>query len=454
MLKKIKERSAYFLFLSFLVGLILGLNLTVVRSAEEPAHRYLDYFHQVYQTLRTEYVEEPDTKELFYGAIQGMITSLDDPFSRFLDDSAFDELKEVTTGQFVGVGIEVTVQDGEIVVITPIDDSPAMRAGVHSGDVIVKVDNIEIKGKNLQDIVKLIKGKPKSKVLLQVRREGFNDFIDFELERSPIKIKNVDFAMIDGTTIGYIKIKSFGSDTGKDVAAALKALQKNSADRYIVDLRYNPGGLLTAAVELSDLFLEKGKVIVSTRGRKGGEEENIYKADSIPVCTGELIVLVNKGSASASEIFAGAVRDNKRGKLLGEKTFGKGSVQKTFQLDDNIGVAITVARYYTPSGDMIHKKGIMPDYAVEQEKITPEDLASIKIINTKKLIEKYSDAKEYNDETKAAFREYLAKNDIKISGRVANSLLKDHLWAHKKRPVYDMEFDDQLVNAVTKLNKK
>ena len=454
MLKRIKERPAHFLFLSFLIGLIFGLNLTVVRSAEEPAHKYLDYFHQVYQTLRTEYVEEPDTKQLFFGAIRGMIASLDDSFSRFLDDSAFDELKEVTTGQFVGVGIEITIQDEEIVVISPIDDSPAMRAGIHSGDVIVKVDNVEAKGKNIQEIVKVIKGKPKSKVTLQIRREGFKEPIDFELERSPIKIKNVDFSMISGTSTGYVKIKSFGSETLNDVTTALKSLQKDGANKFIVDLRYNPGGLLTAAVELSDLFLEKGKVVVSTKGRNETEAERIFKSENAFFYAGELIVLVNKGSASASEIFAGAMRDNKRGKLVGEKTFGKGSVQKTFQLDDNVGVAITVAKYYTPSGDMIHKKGIVPDYIVEQEKITPEDIEAIKTISSKKLVEKYPIPKEYNEETKTAFKAYLLNNDIKISGRVADSLLKEHSWINKKRPVYDIEFDVQLARAIELLGNK
>ncbi|MDR3238343.1 MAG: S41 family peptidase [Spirochaetia bacterium] len=455
MFKKIKERPVHFLFLSFAVGLILGINMSFVSSAEEPAHKYLDYFHQVYQTLRGEYVEEVDTKKLFYGAIQGMIAALDDPFSRFLDEKAYDELKEVTTGRFVGVGIEITVQDGNIIVISPIDDSPAMKAGIISGDIITTVDGSEIKGKNLPDIVNMIKGKPKSKVALRVKREGFAEPIDFELERLPIKIRNVDYSMISGTDIGYLKIKNFDSKTAQDTSDAIKSLKKEGAAKYIVDLRYNPGGLLTSAVELSGLFIDKGKVIVSTRGRAGVENERVFTSENQPLSTDELIVLVNKGSASASEIFAGAIHDNKRGKLLGEKTFGKGSVQKTYQLDENIGIAVTIAKYYTPSGEMIHKKGIMPDYVIEQEKITPKDLEAIKNINTNKLMDKFAGtAKEYNDDAKKAFYEYLKNNNIDISQRTADSLLKERLLIYKKRPAYDLEFDRQLAGAVDILKKQ
>ena len=456
MLKRIRERPLHFLLLAFLVGLILGLNMTFVSSTEEPAHKYLDYFHQVYQTLRVEYVEKPDTKKLFYGAIEGMITSLDDPFSRFLDENALNDLTEITAGQFVGVGIEVTIQDEKIVVISPIEDSPAMKSGIQSGDVITMIDQTDTKGKNLSEIVKMIRGKPKSKVLLRIRRAGFAELLDFELERLPIKIKNVDSSMIASTNIGYLKIKNFDTKTAQDTADALKSLRKEGAVKYIIDLRHNPGGLLTSAIELSGLFLDKGKVIVLTRGRDGVENQRTFTSENAPVTTNELIVLVNKGSASASEIFAGAIRDNKRGKLLGEKTFGKGSVQKTYQLDDNIGVAITVARYFAPSGEMIHKKGITPDYLIEQEKLTPQDIEAIRNINRDKLTEKFvgsgKEYKEYNDETKKAFRAFLKDNKIEISSRAADSLLKERLSIYKKRPVYDLEFDNQLAGAVKMLN--
>jgi carboxyl-terminal processing protease len=455
MLSKIKERPLHFLFLSFIVGLVLGLNLTFMASAQEAAHKYLDYFHQVYQTLRTEYVEERDSKSLFYGAIQGMIASMDDPFSRFLDEKSYDELKEMTTGQFVGIGVEITIQDDEIVVISPIDDSPAMRAGVKAGDVIVQVDDMVVKGKKLAEIVNLIKGKPKSKVSLHVKREGFDGLLNFDMDRAPIKIKSVDYSMIAGNGIGYIKVKNFGSETANDVAAALKSMKKEGAKKFIVDLRYNPGGLLNAAVEMSGLFLEKGKVIVSTRGRQGKGNDRVYSVENNPLSiSDELVVLVNKGSASASEIFAGAIRDNRRGRLLGEKTFGKGSVQKTFQLDENVGVAITIAKYYTPSGEMIHRKGIMPDIVVEQDRMSKEDRDAMKVINRDKLVEKYGhNVKDYSEQTRQAFREYLNKTNAAVSDRLSDMLLKDNMYRHQKRPVYDLEFDDQLVSAIDLLKK-
>jgi carboxyl-terminal processing protease len=436
------------------VGLVLGLKPYNHGFGQEAAHKYLDYFHQVYQTLRTEYVEEQDSKSLFYGAIQGMIASLDDPFSRFLDEKSYDELKEMTTGPFVGIGVEITIQDDEIVVISPIDDSPAMRAGVKAGDVIVQVDDMVVKGKKLAEIVNLIKGKPKSKVSLHVKREGFDGLLNFDMDRAPIKIKSVDYSLIAGKGIGYIKVKNFGSETANDVAEALKSLKKEAAKKFIVDLRYNPGGLLNAAVEMSGLFLDKGKVIVSTRGRQGKGNDRVYTSENNPLSSDELVVLVNRGSASASEIFAGAIRDNKRGKLLGEKTFGKGSVQKTFQLDENVGVAITIAKYYTPSGEMIHKKGIMPDIVVEQDKMSKEDRDAMNVINRDKLVEKYGhNAKDYSDQNRQAFRDYLKKNNVAVSDRLSDMLLKDNIYRYQKRPVYDLEFDDQLVSAIDLLNK-
>ncbi len=448
MFRKIKERPFYFMLLTFLTGLLLGLNLSIVRSAEEPAHKYLDYFHQIYQIIRSEYVEEPDTKNLFYGAIRGMFGALDDPFSRFLDEKAYEELQEVTTGQFVGVGIEITIQDDEIVVISPIEDSPAMKAGIRSGDIITKIDDTDVAGKDLSGIVKRIKGKPKTRVVLSVKREGFDSNLEFDLERAPIKIKNVDYAMLENSGIGYLKIKNFGAETASDAEDAIRNLTERGAQKLIVDLRYNPGGLVSAATGLSDLFLEKGQVIVSTRGRNGSENQQVYTSENEPLAKQDLIVLVNRGSASASEIFAGAMRDNSRGKLLGEKTFGKGSVQKTYQLDDSIGAAVTIAKYYTPGGEMIHKKGIIPDYVVEQENVTNEDMAGLKTINETDVLKAFpASGKTYSEETKASFRQFLKDKGIVLSSRTADYILKEQIYMYKKKPVYDLEFDRQLSRA-------
>ncbi len=452
MFKKLKERNFHLLLTVFFLGLFLGVNASYLASAREPAHKYLDYFHRVYQILRNEYVEVPETKKLFYGAIRGMIGAMEDPFSRFLDEKALSQLKEMTTGKFVGVGIEITVRDGEVVVISPIDNSPAMKAGIQSGDIIKKVNDTPIHGKKLEEIVKLIKGLPKSKVTLYIEREGFDELMKFEIERAPIKIKSVESGIIPEGKIGYIKIKSFGSDTTADVRKAIESFNKKNIDRFIVDLRYNPGGLLTAAVSVSDLFLEKDQVIVSTRGREGVKNQRIFKAQNPVLAKGKLLVLVNGGSASASEIFAGAVRDNKRGKLLGTKTFGKGSVQKSFSLDENVGVAITIARYYTPSGEMIHRKGIKPDYRVKTMEISKEEKKAIaNIVRLKILDELVTKKTIYNDRTRKDFYQLLKAKKIKISDRTADLMLKNQINRYRKRPLYDLEFDNQLKTALTRM---
>ncbi|HOO73071.1 MAG TPA: S41 family peptidase [Spirochaetota bacterium] len=448
MLKKIRERNVHLFVFTFCLGLFLGVTFSYRVTATETAHKYLDYFHNVYQIIMSEYVRPTSNKDLFYGAIDGMIKSLDDPYSRFLDEKSYEELKEMTTGKFVGVGIEITMQDDEIIVITPIEDSPAMKSGISAGDIITRVDGKNIKGKKLSEIVKMIKGLPGTKVTLSVYREGADDTIDYELTREAIKLKSVEYDLIEGNNIGYMKIKNFGSDTTKDVVKAIKYFNSKKSDRAIIDLRYNPGGLLNAAVTIADLFLEKGKTIVSTKGRSDTRKEETFKSENDPLYTGDIILLVNKGSASASEILSGAIRDNKRGKLLGEKTFGKGSVQKSFNLDENLGVAITVAYYYTPSGELIHGKGIKPDIALASEKFSDTEQKILKKIENDKLIENFvTKGMQYNEDTKKKFYEYLKKNNVEISGRSADFLLKSGIYQFKKRPIYDMEFDIQLSKA-------
>ncbi len=455
MFKKLKERHAHLLILGFMTGLFIGINVSFLSSATEPAHKYLDYFHRVYQLILTEYVDEASPKEMFYGAIRGMINSLNDPFSRFLDEKSFEDLKEMTTGKFQGVGIEITIQDGQVVVVTPIEDSPAMKAGIISGDTITSIDGKPIKGMKLEKIVKLIRGLPKSSVKLQIKREGYDEPLDFELERAPVKITSVDYNIIKEKNIGYIKIKNFGSETTRDVIKALKFINNKGISKIVIDVRNNPGGLLNSSIEISELLIEKGKTIVSTRGKEGSGRVQVFKSQSEPLYRGALIVLVNNGSASASEILSGAIRDNGRGKLLGVKTFGKGSVQKSFNLDDDIGVAITVAKYYTPSGELIHKKGIKPDYEVPMDKLSENDMKNIKIVREKKLLDQFAKKDtEYTTETRASFSQYLAKNDVSLSSRTANYILKDWINRFKKKQLYDLEFDTQLNEAIKHISGK
>jgi carboxyl-terminal processing protease len=452
MFKKISKRKIHFIILAFLCGLFMGANFSFVATASEPAHKYLDYFHRVYQLVRTNYVDETDNKKIFYGAIKGMIKSLDDPFSRFLDKRSFDDLKEMTTGKYVGVGIVITIRDDEIVVISPIDDSPAREAGILAGDVITRVNKTALKGKKLSEVVKLIKGLPRTKVKVAIRRAGFDEEMEYEMERRPIKIKSVVSATIKDKNIGYIKIKSFGSDTTGDVSKSLKKFNREGIEKVIVDLRFNPGGLLQAAVGVSDLFLEKGKTIVSTKGKAGSGSKQLFKSLNNPVFKGKVLVLVNRGSASASEILSGAIRDNDRGRLLGVKTFGKGSVQKTYNLDENVGIALTIAKYYTPSGKMIHKKGIVPDFIVESTKMSKGDSAALKKINSDKLLSQFVTRNmSYNEGSRKKFTEFLKKKGIELTNKTADFILKSRINRFKKQSVYDLEFDNQLNSAIEKI---
>lgn len=453
MFGKLKERRFHLLVLAFLTGLFIGINVSFLSSATEPAHKYLDYFHRVYQLILTEYVDEASPKDMFYGAIRGMINSLNDPFSRFLDEKSFEELKEMTTGKFQGVGIEITIQDGQVIVVTPIDDSPAMKAGILSGDVITTIDGKAVKGMKLEKIVNLIRGLPKSTVKLQVRREGFDEPMNFELERAPVKITSVEYDVIKERNIGYLRLKNFGSETTRDVTRALKFFNAGGIKKIVVDVRNNPGGLLSSSIEISELLLERGKTIVSTRGKEGSGRVQVYKSQSEPIYRGALIMLVNNGSASASEILSGAIRDNGRGKLLGVKTFGKGSVQKSFNLDDDIGVAITVAKYYTPSGELIHKKGIKPDYEVPLEKLSESEMKNLKVVRDRKILEQFVRKDiEYTEETKASFRATLARDGVTLPDKTANYMLKDWIYRSRKKPLYDLEFDLQLNEAIRHLS--
>jgi carboxyl-terminal processing protease len=454
MSKKISERGIHLIIIAFVTGLFLGINFSFIASADSPAHKYLDYFHQTYQIISTEYVDKPDNKNLFYGAIRGMIDALGDPFTRFLNEDSSAELQEMASGKFVGIGVEIAVKDGEIVVVSPIENSPALRAGIETGDIITKVNSESIKDRNLDDIIKSIKGLPGTKVNITIMREGFKDEISYDIERAPIKIDSTEFAIVGGYDVGFLRIKTFSNDTTQDVKKALDHFNKNKIDKLIIDLRYNPGGLLTAAVEISDFFLEKDLTIVSTKGRADSGNEYFYKALSNPIYKGKIIILVNKGSASASEILSGALRDNNKAMLLGEKTFGKGSVQKTYNLDKDAGFALTIARYYTPSGALIHGKGIKPDYEVKAADFPESETEELKKISKDKLLNEFVSIKTvYNENTKIEFKKLLQSKNIKISDSTSDFILKREIGKYHKTQVYDLEFDNQITAAIDKLKK-
>src|SRR5438552_1237061 len=335
-------------------------------SAE--TYKQLNLFGEVFERVRAEYVDEVSDDTLVESAINGMLTSLD-PHSNYLNTKNFNDMKVQTRGEFGGLGIEVSMESGLVKVVSPIDDTPAARAGLKPGDLITHLDGDPVQGMTLPEAVEKMRGLIGSEIKLTIRREGKDPF-DVKLTRATIKIQSIR-SHLEGDTIGYIRITSFNEQTDVGLNNAMKNLKQQAGNKLagvVLDLRNNPGGLLDQAVAVSDAFLDKGE-IVSTRGRRS-EDAQRYNARPGDIASGlPLVVLINGGSASASEIVAGALQDHHRAILLGTKSFGKGSVQTIIPIPGHGAIRLTTARYYTPSGRSIQATGIVPDIMVEQAKI-------------------------------------------------------------------------------------
>lgn len=331
----------------------------------ENLYNQLELFADALSIIRNEYADEVDSKKLIYGAMQGMLGSLDD-YSQFMDPDEYNEIKIETKGEFGGIGVEISLKDGILTVITPMIGTPADLNGIKAGDKIVKIDGNITKNITLNDAVKQMRGKPGSIVTLTVWREGLSSILDIPIKRDIIKVHSIKKADIIEDNIGYIKLVEFQENTPRDLDDALKKLKAGGMDSLILDLRNNPGGLLDGAVDVAERFLSKDKVIVSIKSRTQAQNAAFRSSGRIAHTDFPLIVMVNEGSASASEIVAGAVKDNKRGIVIGMKTFGKASVQTVIPLKDGSAIKFTTAYYLTPSGKLIKDEGIMPDVAVER----------------------------------------------------------------------------------------
>ncbi|MBP1749204.1 MAG: carboxyl-terminal protease [Deltaproteobacteria bacterium] len=381
MSKKTKVFLSLFFVSVFLLGIMIGAQgkKTAQGGESKEIYEYLRTFSDVIDLVKRNYVEEVKDKDIVYAAIKGILESLD-PHSSFLPPDMYKEMQTDTKGEFGGIGIEITLKDGFPIVITPIEDTPAFKAGIKSGDHIVKIDGKNTKNMSLLDVVKLIRGPKGKAVTLTVAREGTQGLKEYTVQRETIMVKSVKFRMLSDE-YGYIRLAQFQEKTSKDLDNALKELQKANKEKplrgLVLDLRNDPGGLLEQAVEVSDKFLSEG-LIVSIEGRAGkrNPEENkmkFYAQKKGIKYAGPMVVLVNEGSASASEIVAGALQDYKRAVIVGTKSFGKGSVQTIFPLGDGSAVRLTTAKYYTPKGRSIQSEGIVPDITVENNFVKSRD---------------------------------------------------------------------------------
>ena len=355
-----KKKFQFFIFI-----LINIFFINISYSTEIDVYKKIDLFGEVLEKINEEYVEEINQSESMDSAINGLLQSLD-PYSAYMSPEIFNEMQTETSGEFGGLGIEVSMESGVVKVISPIDDTPASRAGIKAGDYIVKIEGIQVQGKTLSEAVDLMRGPVGSSIEITIRRKGVKKALTFDIVREIIEIQSVKTDLLENN-IGYIRLTSFNENSSEQIKKNIEKLEKNkNINSYILDLRNNPGGLLTQAIRISDFFLESGE-IVSTKSRKKSENRKWFAKKGDILNGKTLIVLINYGSASASEIVAGALKDHKRAIVLGENSYGKGSVQSIIPLKNDGAIRLTVAKYYLPSGKSISEVGVSPDIEVSEQ---------------------------------------------------------------------------------------
>ena len=395
------------------ISAVIGLSFPYVNFAIDQTYQQLKVIVDVMELIRENYVDEIDSQKLIYGAAAGMVRELDD-FSQFMEPDVYSRVKSDTEGEFGGIGIRVDQRDGWLTVVTPLPNTPAYRAEMYPGDKIIKIEGDSTKDMLIDDAIKKLRGAPGTKVNITISREPEDknaDWItrDIALVRELIKTENVKSRMLENK-IGYIKMIEFTGHVVEDFSKALESLKKQGAEGLIVDLRYNPGGLLSASVDISKLFLNNNRMIVFTKGRKPENYQEFRAGSQAPYADMPLVILVNRYSASASEIVAGAMQDNKRAVIIGERTYGKASVQSMIPLSDKSALRLTIARYYTPSGRSIHR-----DEKKGTGGITPDIEVKVSVDAEKKLIQQaeefYYPGKE-TKESKEQKKEALARDEV------------------------------------------
>ena len=354
----LKKKILFIIFISLFI-------FSKSNSENNELYKKIDLFGEVLEKINKEYVDEVDQSKTMDSAINGLLQSLD-PYSAYMSPESFSSMQTETSGEFGGLGIEVGMESGVVKVISPIDDTPASKAGIKAGDYIVKIDDIQVQGKSLSEAVEIMRGPVGSEIKLTVRRIGEKKAIIFKIVREVIQVQSVKTDLIE-ENIGYIRLTSFNENSGAQIKKKIKKFENNkNVKAYILDLRNNPGGLLSQAIKISDFFLNNGE-IVSTKSRKPSENRRWFAKNGDLTNGKTLIVLINYGSASASEIVAGALKDHKRAILLGESSYGKGSVQSIIPLKNNGAIRLTIAKYYLPSGKSISEVGVSPDIEVREK---------------------------------------------------------------------------------------
>lgn len=454
--RRIKERTIWILATSFLLAVLVLLAFSprvLAGNRETDAQGLLAMFENVFADIQKNYVDEVDPKKLINGALKGMFDSLGDPYSVFLNSEEMRDLGDTTTGHFGGVGLIISKVQNGVEVVSPIEDTPAYRAGVTAGDLIVAVNGQSVLEWNIDQVLSALRGEPGTSVTMTILR-GKSLRFDVPVVRAVIEVPTVKKAMIPGG-IGYLRIIQFTPLTAERVQEALRGFEKSGYKALVLDLRGNPGGLLAAAVEVANDFLSKGP-IVSTRSRMPAENQVYYASARRMIVQEQLpvVVLINRGSASASEILAGALQDTRRATVVGEKSYGKGSVQWIRSLGDR-GYRLTISRYYTPAGKNIDKVGILPDVEVKEPELTDQEEKAVSALIEQNLLRDF--VLEHPQPTEAQVQDFigqLAAKKIELPERYIQRLIHNEAnRTNNNPPVYDLEFDQALQKAVELLAK-
>lgn len=434
------------------VAIIVGMSVDANSQGSESSEPYdeLRLFGKAFSLIHTQFVEEVKAKTIVYGAIDGMLKSLGDPHTRFMTPEVFKEMKVETEGSFSGLGIVIGLKQDNLMVISPIEGTPADLAGIKAGDYITEIDGTTTKGISLVEAVQKLRGQQGTQVIITIKRDGVENPFKVTINRAVIEIHSVKSDVIQ-PDVGYIRITNFNQNTAQEFTDSLVKLQKRGIKSLIIDLRNDPGGLLESAIDVSNNLLPKNSLIVSIAGRQQEMNKEFRTTGKGLYLDDPIIILLNEGSASASEILAGAVKDNKRGLTLGVKSYGKGSVQTVLPLPDGSGIALTTAKYFTPSGVCIHGKGIIPDVIVEMSEITPKDQEMwLKLDDSQYLKDFAKEHSSYTDEDIKNLQQLLSKNKIELSQMILRRAVNIEIGRLNggKEIVCDLKCDPQLQRAV------